>query len=222
MPGKPSMDRPVDGQTPLIKFRGRFVDYDMSEREFEATADRGARKQTSVKFDFDELEVLETREPYPLPIATITIPFSDRANTRWAAWVESAVKWDPTRDIDNLKGKRQEWTWAPAMLRQTVKDDNGEEVTPQKWANQLGECWQVTWVEGVSPSDGASFTDKLLTMADGKTDDLFYQAVFANAEIKSHPDYMKTVEAISQRTLLSGFESLGLLKKTPEGTWAKV
>ncbi|KKL04513.1 hypothetical protein LCGC14_2615330, partial [marine sediment metagenome] len=63
---KMSMDRPTGGDTPLRRFRGVLDSLKLDQR----TSNDG-RTYAVALFNFKDLEVLESEEPFPFPIAII-------------------------------------------------------------------------------------------------------------------------------------------------------
>lgn len=212
---KPSIDPPTGGQHPLIRFRGVLKEYRGVERTFgEGTAN--ARKAQYVAFNFINVQVLQSREPYPFPIATIEIAYNTSAETRWAALSGSFRKFLPENNIDLLVGKQQEWEFKGGIkLRQQDPADN-------EWKSLDGEAFQLTWLEGAEAPDGQDIMDKIVALADGKDDNGFYSALFSDAEIRGMAGYQDVVTSASNRTLLQTLETAGQLKRDTEGVWHKV
>ena len=222
MPGKPSMEKSSDGGSPLIKFRGILKEYELIETTYQ---DSG-RKSERVKFDFTDVQVIESREPYSFPIATIQIGYNNQSDSRWDVWKESAAKFLPTRDIDLLQGKEQEWYYGPAKVRGPLKNEDGEDVIDErtgkaKWGLMDADAWQVTWVEGAEVADGASITDRVLELLDGKTESAFNAALMTDQEARRFPQYMDTVSAMTDRKLIPGLVTAGLVKQNTDGTYSK-
>jgi len=202
--GKPSMSRPT-GMSPLLHFKGRMKGYEMQDRTFES------RTYKVVVFDFTDVEVIEATEPYPFPIAQIQVgynpPSSSRGNTKWEALASSVRKLiggEPDLD-EHLVGKMQEWQQllAPQTRR---NDESGEWEVVQELA------WQVVSLEGTeAPED---LTDHILTIAEGKNESQFHEALLQDAKIRARPDL---VSAITERKLLTALLDSKKLERDAEG-----
>ena len=225
----PNANPPTDSRTPLIRFKGVLKQYQGEVRHDDARN----RDFQMVVFDFTDVEVLETSEPYPFLIAKIEISYSDRADTRWAAFTKSFRNVCATQggSLDPLVGKKQEWHQGPCLLRQPVVDEEGnpvEEKGRPKWANQPSTAWQVVSVEGfANAANNGKFNDALLDLINGKTEEEFTQALFnqsEQSELKSYDvdEFNKTVNKQIKRELLPMLEDAKLIKKNIEGVWSKV
>ena len=221
----PNANPPTDSRTPLIRFKGVLKQYQGEVRH----DDTRNRDFHMVVFDFTDVEVLETSEPYPFPIAKIEISFSDRADTRWAAFTKSfrSTCGSQGGSLDPLVGKKQEWHQGPCLLRQPVMDEEGnpvEEKGRPKWANQPSTSWQVVSVEGfANAANNGKFNDILLDLINGKTEEEFTQALFNQSELKAYgTEFTDTVNRQIKRELLPMLEVAGLIKKSTEGVWSKV
>lgn len=207
---KPSIDRPSDNTIPLLEFSGVLKDYVAEDRK----DDRSGRTWTTITFNFTDLEVIETTEPYPFPIAKIQIPYGTRSKTRWAVFAESARGILPQVDIDLLVGKRQKWVWGSCELRQQV---DGE------WKNVEADSWQVVEVEGYGNSgeDDSNLIDALVELADGKTEAEFNSAVFSDEKLKKMGGYSSAVDMIINRKFFDAMKEIGKLEKSGDN-WVKV
>lgn len=211
----PSLAEPKDSRSPLIRFRGVLKEFKSEQSE----AREGRAPTMRVAFNFTDVEVLESHEPYPFPIATISLSYSERADTVWDAWRKSVVKLLPSRDINELVGKQQEWAFIPAQLRRP--DPNDESERP-KWTVQTADAWQVVALEGVSAeSAGKNLNQTLIELADGKTSQEFYTELFTRADLKKLPGFEVAIEQASNRKLLENFEAGGLIKLGTDGKWVK-
>lgn len=212
---KPSLDTKPFG-TPLRRFQGVLQNY-VSERKTDANS---SRTYMVIAFNFVDLTVLESVEPYPFPIATLSIGYSTSENTRWDALASSIKKlWGSTPALDELVGKVQEWAYLPCKLR--TKLESGE------WADVPNEAWQVAGVTGIGAGVGASGggapaasdpTDHLLDLLDGKLEADFHQVLFQDPELRGHPDL---ITSATERTLLPALEAAGRCYRGSDGIWHK-
>ena len=217
-PFKPSIGVPADAQSPLIKFRGVLKEYKAEARKF------GERDATIITFNFTDVEVLEAREPYPFPIATVTVGYSERADTRWSALTKSFRAVLPTPDIDLLVNKKQEWHFAGGNnTRRPVDETDSDGNTVQVWKSLPTNCWQLTWIEGAGSANGAgNLMDVIVDNADGKTNEAFFQWFYSDPTVRNLPGYQDAVTAAANRTLLETLQAGGKLNRSAEGVWQKV
>lgn len=226
----PKVDEPSDSQSPLIRFKGVLKEY----KAVEFVPD-GGKPRTSIQFDFTDVTVIEAREPYPFPIATLKIPYSERGDTRYAAWsksfrdivpVGSRSGGDPI--AEGIVGKAQEWFFKPAQLRAPLKNEDGTDKIGndgrQAWGVTTADAWQIVAVDGYSSLNGTgpSLVEQIVDFADGKKDQDIYQKVYTEQSWKAYPDFNKVVESVSDRTLLSTLVSAGKLVANADGTYSKV
>lgn len=215
-------DEPQDSQTPLIHFTGNLKEYKINQRTYEGRQN----PNYIVVFDFTDLTVIESREPYFFPTAQIQIPFSDRADTRWAAFTKSvrsiipADQWaNLSQPLDILVGKRVEFFLKAANLRLPVRDESGETIEG-KWAVQLSEAWQLESLEGFTSAEGqVDIWDLVLEFANGKKETEIKAWVYNEPKLKSLPKFNDVVEATAEGNLLSSLVTAGKLTRDNEGTY---
>jgi len=222
---KPSMDRPTGGDTPLREFIGILDSYKAEERK-----GNDGSSYTTIHFNFKELEVLDTVEPFPFPIAVINIgykpPKASRSGTKWDALSGSLRKLSPANpDIDLLVGKKQQWKMIEIPLRGIMRDEGGQEVVDangkQVWGEVPTLCWAIVSVDGLGSVEqkDKDFNTFLVDLADGKTEPQFYSAALTNSEVTARPNI---VEAITDRKLLATLIEMGKLERDVEGILHKV
>ena len=122
---KYKIDNFEGGTSPLLHFKGRQLSHLIENRHFEASERGAARDSVGFTFNFGELTVIDSREPYSLPIAEIKIPYSDRAETRWAAFAASFTRVVPAEiraqfgddPLASLDGKMCGWPGKEGTLR---------------------------------------------------------------------------------------------------------
>jgi hypothetical protein len=210
----PSTGSP-EGMSPLRRFKGTLKEW----RTEEKTPETG-KPYRNVLFDFVDVEVLEATEPYPFPITQIRLRYADpqtsRGGTRWAVFSESARAVtkgvaEPSKTLEYLEGKSQEWFMGEGSVRVGPNDNNAE------WHDELVLCWKVASVAGgVQPESGGQVMDHVVKLLDGKQEQEFYTVLFTDATVKANP---KIIEQATKRELLPMLESSGLAYRTPDGTW---
>ena len=203
---KPSLETRAFG-TPLLKFKALLKDYEVEER----TADNRAYKV--IKFNFIDLEVIESTEPYPFPIASIEIGYNPNEGTKWAVFAKSISKvFGHVPSIDDLVGKIQVWHYGPAKLR--LPDEQGI------WDTRDGQAWLLESIDGIEGgSTEVDITAHILGLLDGKTEADFYQVLYVDPITRQHPDI---ITAATDRKLLDTLQSAGKAERDDQGIWHKV
>lgn len=204
---EPSLQTVPGGGTPLRKFEGVLQAFRFEDRTFEGES--GTRVYKVVMFDFVDLNVLRTEEPWPFPIATIQIGYSKTTETRWGRFAQSVRRLLPESvDLKPLLEQKQTWEMLPISIRQ--RNDETKAYDDVKV-----EAWQVVGIQGVTVED---LTDYLLDLADGKTENDFYQVALTDAKVMGNPGL---VEEITNRRILPSYMALGLLTRDAEGVLHK-
>ncbi len=218
-----SIAKPSGGDTPLRHFKGTLA-ADIKLDEERETKD-GSRKYVVLNFNFSDLEVIDAVEIYPFPIALITIgyapPSTSRGSTAFEVLAGSLRKLMPDNlDINQLRGKHQEWKMVERSLRRGLTDEEGHPImdgnNKQIWGEVPVLCWIVLAVDGLGSvaEKDADFNVFLVALADGKTEPKFYEDALTNAEVTARPNI---VEAIIGRKLLATLFEMNLLTRDAEG-----
>ena len=218
-----SIKKPTGADTPLRHFKGTLApDEELSERR---TTKDGSRSYVVLNFKFKDLEVIESVEPFPFPIAQITVgyapPETSRGGTKFEALASSLRKLMPDNpDINLLKGKHQEWKMEEKSLRRGLTDEEGNPIMDgnqkQIWGQVPTLCWTVVAIDGLGSVEDADaeFNKFLVEMADGKTETQFYEAALTNSKVSARPNI---VNAITDRKLLDTLKEMGLIERDAEG-----
>lgn len=204
---KPSLETRAFG-TPLLRFKGMLKEYEVEDR----TADNRIYKV--IKFNFIDLEVLESTEPYPFPIASIEIGYNPNEGTKWAVFAKSIAKvFGHVPSIDDLTGKLQEWEYGDAKLR--LPDEQGI------WDTRDGKAWLLASIDGVgsASSEPEDITPHILGLLDGKNEADFYQVLYQDELARKHPDI---ITSATDRKLLPALEAANKATRDDQGIWHKV
>lgn len=225
---EPTGGRPF---SPMLRFRGTLKE--VTPTVYKNEEDPSAKERMTVKFDFTDVTVIDTEEPYPFPTATGSLPYSDRGDTIWMAWATSFRNIVPKSDWQNLsmpfkvlEGKVQEWAYLPARLRRPLTDENGENIKGadgrDKWGVQDADAWQLVSVEGYTGESGATIYDLIVEKLDGSDDKGFMEWLFTDMSLKSVPGHNAAVEAQAERKLIPMLLETGKLSQDPNGVYHKV
>ncbi len=207
---------------PVRRFKGLLESYTPEPKTY------GARTQMSYNFNFKEIEILETTEPYTFPIVVINInynPPSDRGRAgqgnRWEVMAASLRKLSPQDpDLDLLVGKTQEWAQLPATLRLPINDEEGNPQLDGNgaavWGDVGADAWQIVSVDGMGSVQEADddFNAFLIDLADGKTEPQFYNAALTSERVNARPNI---AQALIDRKLLTTLIEMGKLTRDAEG-----
>lgn len=215
-------------RTPLRDFWGVLDSYGGDMRE----GQRGAF--LVVLYNFKEVEVIESIEPYTSPIAQVEISHSSRAKSRMGYWGESVdkiintgidpeVPQEQVKNQDYLLGKRCHLKLTPGHM---IFNVDAKEERPN-------DCWTLMEVAGEATSASVTATAapaatpaptapvKTATQAalealDGKTEQEWHQEVFTNSIVKAN---QSIVNAIIGRTFLPDLETAGVVTKGEDGIY---
>ena len=227
---KPSLATPV-GQSPLREFIAVLESWEAETREAQADNPGDTpRKYQVITFNFKDLEVIESTEPYAFPIAVLSIgyapPTVSRGNTRWDALAGSIRKLTPDPDLDLLVGKRMTWAMLPSTLRQALVEEDGTPKLDGRlkalWGDVQVDAWQVKEIEGlgsIAESD-EEFMDFLVGEADGKTPTDWYEALLGDRRVTQGRGDIVT--AITERKILDTLLTAGKLTQDSDGILHKV
>ena len=210
-PFSPSLETRPFG-TPLRRFKGILKDF-VPEKKTDANS---SREYMTIAFNFTDVVVIESVEPYAFPIATFSVGYSTTTDTRWDALASSIKKlFGSTPTLDELVGKEQEWAYLPCKLTKLGEDG--------KWSKDPDEAWQLVSLAGLNSGSaeqaGQDITEHIIDMVDGKMAQDFYQDFYQDPEARKHPEL---ITAATDRKLLTTLEEAGRIHRDPNGVWHKV
>jgi len=222
-------------RSPLRHFRGKLDSITGS------MVQRGNMPQAKleINYNFSELEVFESAEPYPFPITQISMMHSNRIKSNMGvlgasmdkiinAGLDDNAPQTQAKNQDFLIGKIQEWKMTPGHM---MWDNDKQAETPR-------EAWEVVYVEGVggtphsgvatstptetpSPTPTATPTgvtpiQQALNLLDGKTQQEWNNLVFQDPLVKG--DTALTSSIISG-TFIPPMEASGMVTKDDNGIY---
>jgi hypothetical protein len=142
-------------RSPLRHFRGKLDSITGS------MVQRGTMTQArlEVLYNFSDVEVFSSTEPYPFPIAQIAVMHSNREKSMTGvlgrsmdkvinAGLDENLPQEKAKNQDFLIGKVQEWRVTPGHMM----------WDREKGVETARECWEVVYVEGMggTPYSGVS------------------------------------------------------------------
>jgi len=219
-------------RSPLRYFKGKLGSITGS------MVQRGTMPQAKleVNYNFSELEVFDSAEPYPFPIAQISMMHSNRTKSNMGvlgasmdklinAGVDSNATQAQVKNQDFLIGKVQEWKVIPGHM---MWDNDKQAETPR-------EAWEVVYVEGVggTPHSGVAATvsaststvdtptgvtpvQQALNLLDGKTQQDWNTLVFQDVLVKGD---QSLVAKIIGGAFIPELEAVGMVTKDDNGVF---
>jgi len=221
-------------RSPLRHFRGKLDSITGS------MVQRGTMPQAKleVSYNFSELEVFASTEPYPFPITQVSMMHSNRDKSNMGvlgtsidkiinAGLDGNAPQAQVKNQDFLIGKVQEWKVTSGHM---MWDNDKQAETPR-------EAWEVVYVEGVggtphsgvatptaeqpatpttTPTTGVTPIQQALNLLDGKTQQEWNNLVFQDPMIKG--DTALTSSIISG-TFIPPMEASGMVTKDDNGVY---
>lgn len=200
--------------------------------------------RVEVVYYFEGLEVITSTTPYTDPIAEITIPNSTRRQSGmgvFGASIDKVLNAGLPEDADPTQIKGQDYL---LDKRLHMKMTGGHMMWDGRQKQEVPrECWELVEVEGESeptpaPKPVAKATQPLpkapapaqlkneaggskqaIELANGKTEQQFYNEFFKNPTLKSNGIM---VTKVMNRKLLPELVDGGLLEKDENGIYHKV
>ncbi len=171
-----------DFGTPIKEFKGVLVGYTLEP-------DKPA------KLNFDQVEIIESSEPYPYPTCTIEIWPSNRVKSNWGIFGTSLGKIIPAdQDLRDCISKVFWMKFTPGhMLRRKNKET-------EEWGDVAVNAWEVIEAGGAgggatSGAQGMTAIDKAKALLDGKNVVDFNKAAMADDLVRSDPELLKSIVA---------------------------
>lgn len=218
---EPSIE-PTEGAIPLVRFKSTLKEINETVEVREGA--RGKYESIHYTFGHVDLQVIETTEPWPLPICSIRLPYNRRPNSVWIAFGDS-IKRLGIEKVSDLLDKEQEWFRGPAKLRLPVSDEDGNPVldptraNQQLWEVQDGTSWQVVSCEGYSQVGGVTAIDYLVGVLNGKTQQDFQAAIFSDTVFRKLPGSTEVISTLTEGKLLAALEAGGKITKDSSGIY---
>jgi len=199
-------------RTPLRKFWGDLQDYTVKEVKYQS-GDSGY----AIQYDFENVEVLESTEPYDFPIAQVDISYSPNdagevsKNSRSGIFLDSLnAFYRENQDLPDAVGKRLLLHYTGG--KQIYNRDQGGLVDT--------EAWQVVEAQGfsdvVEPKSKVDPLAHTLSILDGKTIQQFQQEAVKDPIVKGS-EYSSQ---ILNGQFIPTQEAAGKIGKNDDGTYS--
>jgi len=181
-------------------------------------------------YNSEEVEAIESIEPYTSPIAQIDIPVSTRAKSRMGyfgtsfdkiinAGLPPDVPQAQAKNQDYLIGKRLHWKFTPGHM---IWDGNAREERPNN-------CWEIIGIVGEGgaqapiPSTAGtevgadiSISQQALNLLDSKNVQQWHQVVLTDPVVKQDTAF---INSIIDNSFLAGMEASGKVTKDENGVY---
>lgn len=222
-------------RTPLRDFWGKITSITGEMRQ-------GQRGAFAVAlYNYDEVEVIESTEPYTSPIAQLEVSVSTRAKSGMGylgksidnvinAGLPIDAPQSQAKNQDYIIGKMCHMKFTPGHLVPS-RDD-----ATNTWGEKASECWELIEIRGegapaITPpsaatapattatahvTPGVDANAQALSLLDGKTEQQWHQAVFVDPVVKADTAVIQT---IINRTFLTGLETAGTVIKGEDGVY---
>ena len=205
----------ADNVDSMLTTRGLKDGFELPLQEFTGVLDSYSSMKDErfgklrVTFNFKDIKVIRSSEPYNFPIAPIRINFSEQKKSAWGIFSISANKFMPDdQDLPWLKGKRIHMAMTP-----------GHNFGKDRQTNEpiIRDAWEVVGIEGIAGKVNPE--ERVIDILDGKTDVQFNQAALGDPILKTSSTLM---DSLVNQTLLPALEAANKIKKDEAGVWHRV
>jgi len=184
-------------------------------------------------YNFDNIEVVESVEPYLSPIGQIECGVSTKERSKMGYLgksIDNVINAGLPLDAPAEQVKKQDYIIGKFLHMKLMpgrmipsKDD-----ATQKWDEKPTDCWElleirgegapapVAAVPGVAPVTGIDANQQALALLNGKTVQAWHQVAFADPIIKSDT---AVVQTIISGMFVSGLEAAGKITKDADGVY---
>ena len=187
-------------------------------------------------YNYDEVEVIESTEPYTSPIAQIQVSASVRAKSPMGylgvsidkiinAGLAPDVPQAEAKNMEYLKGKKLHMMYTPGHMVPRQREG--------QWNDEAVNCWIVAEISGeaTTPAPAAKATkaapaapivsasQEALAALDGKTVAQWHQVVMTLPAVKADTNFIQT---IIDGSFVAGVEAAGSVTKDEAGVYTVV
>ena len=225
---------------PLRRFTGILDSYSREEQTF--GEGEMAKKSQRLTFNFSDLEVLETMEPYHFPVFQIQMTESNRKKSRYGVFGESLnaimdsqyspAQLDPSNPEFIKPSDRMDLGDCISKRMGIVMGD-GEDGRPEppmlydgrEKMDKSTPAWMVYEVEGVGvASGGVSAKDLAMALLNGKTLAEFNKEALANPIVRNDTALLQSISmpVTAAGSFANALVKAGAFTKDDKGVYHKV
>jgi hypothetical protein len=246
MSESPSIRGLVDGNYgPLRKFRGIFDSMPAEKKTF--GEGKIARQATQISFNFKDMEVIESIEPYAFPTYSVVVTRSNRKQSKYGflalslvAIVDqqySAAQLDPTSPTYVHPSKRMDWKDCIGKRMGLVFCDgeDGRPEPPKQWDGRANDgkggevpspSWSVFEVEGVGVAGGSKISpvEKAMELLNGRNVKDFGMQAAVNDIVRQDTQLLISIgmPESAANSFVAGMVASGKFTKDAQGVYHKV
>lgn len=209
--GKPDFSKVAMGKTPLKEFKGRLVSHDFKQTQW----------GPQVVYTFNELEVIASDVPYLMPIAELSIRYSESESGTYGLLGKSLAKvmgLPDMRLVDTTTAYGKVWHmlrtdgWKFGEKKIKVKNElSGEETDGVE--ELTGPKWEVVGIEGFSGAEDKPALTVALELLEGSNEGDFYRAALQNAAIKADSELTSQIMDQSFISAMTAEDVVSISKK---------
>ena len=212
--------KPID-TTPPVDFEPTLLDFKCLITDIR---DEVEDNRESIIFDCAELEIIEAKEPFNLPVAQVKVRYLRMPYSQWAIMAESIEKCGFKGEINGLINKRVHFRFAPALmsLPRQLKDEVGNVIgRGEGYENRQGRAMQIVEIEG-SENTSNILRDKLLAMADNRNATAFKAEFMSDMSLQGYTGYQDVANQVMQNQFLDMMVGSNNLTLDETGVYHKV
>ncbi len=227
--------------TPLRDFWATLTAINGTMRE----GDRGSYLVVLYDFQGNDLEVIETNEPYTSPIAQLEVPHSNRAKSKMGylgASIDNIINAGLPADAPIEQAKKQEYLIGKKLHMKFTPGHGIPKKVDNEWTDAPTSCWELIEIAGEGPAPVAapavttaapapavpvpapaapvaptlSASQQALALLDGKTEQQWHQVVLTDPTVKADTAFMQT---IINREFIKAQELAKIITKDADGTY---
>ncbi len=217
-------------RTPLRDFWGKLTSITGEMRQGNSGAFAVAL------YNFDEVEPIESVEPYTSPIGQIEVSTSTRAKSKMGYLgksIDDIINVGLPLDTPQAQVKNQDYIIGKVLHMKLTPGhmiSNKDDATGT-WTDKPNDCWVLMEIkgEGTAPTPatvaatatppaptGIDASQQALNLLDGRTEQQWHQAVFVDPTVKADTN---VIMSIANREFIVGLEAAGKVTKDETGIY---
>lgn len=207
--------KPID-TTPPVDFEPTLLDFKCLITDIR---DEVEDKRESIVFDCAELEIIEAKEPFSMPVCQVKVRYLRMPYSQWAIMAESIERCGFKGEINGLINKRVHFMFAPAIMSLPRRNEDGSRG--EGYENRQGKAMQIVEIEG-SENTSDVLKDILLVMADNRNAAAFKADFMSSMSIQGFTGYQDVANQVIQNQFLDMMVAAGNLTLDETGVYHKV